>query len=73
MDQLEAKINQLVVEQDSGQKTFVRSFVTKPAQNIKGQAGKIFGLIEIESNDAKIPNLIDLIIEEISCDWKVHL
>ncbi|MAF13939.1 MAG: hypothetical protein CMI53_03530 [Parcubacteria group bacterium] len=65
MDQLEAKINQLVVEQDSGQKTFVRSFVTKPAQNIKGQAGKIFGLIEIESNDAKIPNLIDLIIEEI--------
>ncbi len=59
------KINQLIVKTNSKQKTFVRSFVTKPATPVQIKFGKIFGLIEIESNLPKISNLIDVIIDEI--------
>ena len=65
MDQLLVKINQLVIKTNSKQKTFVRSFVTKPSFAIQSKLGKIFGLIEIESSSPKISNLIDIIIEEI--------
>ncbi|MFA6382653.1 MAG: hypothetical protein WCX08_05305 [Candidatus Buchananbacteria bacterium] len=65
MDYLEAKINQLVIEKPGRQKTFVRTFATKPIRPLAGKLGKVFGLIEIESTHPQIPKLIDLIIEEI--------
>ena len=69
MDYLEAKINQLVVEKAEEQKTFVRSFTTKPAGDLEGKIGKIFGLIEIESTPPRTPALIDLIIDEIKNNY----
>lgn len=69
MDYLEAKINQLVVESKTKPKTFTRTFVTKPSRGLLAKMGKIFGLIEIKSQDPKIPELIDLIIEEIKNNY----
>lgn len=68
MDYLEAKINQLVVENPVGQKTFVRSFTTKPRGTTE-KVGKIFGLIEIGATQPKISDLIDLIIEEVKNNY----
>ena len=65
MEYWETKINQLVVETENQPKTFVRSFTTKPTRNLAERSGRVFGLIEIESTDQKIPALIDLIIEGI--------
>ena len=69
MDILEAKINQLVVENSDESKTFVRTFSTRPDKNLMEKVGKIFGLIEIESTNSQIPNLIDLIIDEIKNNY----
>jgi len=73
MDYWEAKINQLVAEQTSQsgekQKTFVRSFTTKPGQDLVKKVGKVFGLIEIRSNQPQITELIDLIVEEIKNNY----
>ncbi|MFA6254699.1 MAG: hypothetical protein WC675_01545 [Patescibacteria group bacterium] len=65
MEYLENKINQLIVEKPGKQTKFVRSFATRPVKLLGEKIGKIFGLIEIESKNPKIPELIDLIIEEI--------
>ncbi|NUM25197.1 MAG: hypothetical protein HUU49_01065 [Candidatus Buchananbacteria bacterium] len=69
MDYLEAKINQLVVEYSGKQKNFVRTFSTKPSKQLLNSYGKILGLIEIKNTDEKIPELIDLIIEEIKNNY----
>lgn len=69
MEYLEAKINQLVVERPGKQKTFIRSFATKPSKAVTGKLGKIFGLIEIGSTHPQIPSLIDLIVEEIKNNY----
>ncbi len=69
MDYLEAKINQLVIERPGKQKTFVRSFSTKPNRSLNERLGKIFGLFEIESTNQQVPKLIDVIIEEIKNNY----
>ncbi len=65
MFHFEAKINQLVILRSDKIKTFIRAFATKPSPELQAKYGKIFGLIEIESTNPKINDLIDLIIEEI--------
>ncbi|MFA6410215.1 MAG: hypothetical protein WCW26_01410 [Candidatus Buchananbacteria bacterium] len=69
MDYLETKINQLVVERPGKSKSFVRTFSTKPTRDLAGKVGKIFGLIEIYSNDEQVAKLIDLIIEELKNNY----
>ena len=71
MEYWETKINQLVVETENQPKTFVRSFTTKPTRNLAERSGRVFGLIEIESTDQKIPALIDLIIEGITSPFEI--
>ena len=65
MSGFEAKINQLVVTVPGKKKIFIRAFTTKPSPELLNKYGKIFGLIEIESDNQKTEKLIDLIIEEI--------
>lgn len=69
MDYFSAKINQLVIEGGGVKKSFVRSFISKPPQELEKRRGKLFGLIEIESSDQKISDLINLIIEEIKINY----
>lgn len=77
MDYWEAKINHLVAEkakdkiQQPGQKnkSAVRSFATKPTRDLDKKVGKVFGLIEIKSNQAQVNELIDVIIEEIKDNY----
>lgn len=65
MDYFEAKICQQVLEKPGKPKTFIRTFATKPGPEALKNLGKIFGLIEIGSDNPKIPKLIDLMIAEI--------
>jgi len=69
MEYLENKINQLIVEKPGKPTKFVRSFATRPVKILGEKIGKIFGLIEIESKNPKIPELIDLIIDEIKNNY----
>lgn len=69
MEQLSVKINQLVAKTSSKQKTFVRTFVTKPSNALHARMGKLFGMIEIESTSPKISSLIDIIIQEIKDNY----
>ncbi|HLC89606.1 MAG TPA: hypothetical protein VJG65_01455 [Patescibacteria group bacterium] len=69
MDFLDAKINQIVINQNGRISSTVRTFATKPNRALAKNLGKIFGLIEIESVDPKISGLIDLIIEEIKNNY----
>ncbi len=68
MDYFSAKINQMVVEK-SGTKSLVRSFISKPPQELDRKRGRLFGLLEIESTKPKILDLINLIIEEIKTNY----
>jgi len=69
MSHFDAKINQLVVIRSGKQKTHIRAFTTKPSKELMARNGKIFGLIEIESTNSKIDELIDLIIEELKNNY----
>jgi hypothetical protein len=69
MENLEAKIHQLVVQATGEQKKLTRTFATRPNRNLIAENGKIFGLIEIESNNQAISKLIDLIIDEIKNNY----
>lgn len=69
MDSTEAKINQLVVENQAKTGSWVRLFTARPPKKTAEKIGKIFGLIEIEDNNPKIPELIDVIIEEIKNNY----
>ncbi|MFA6322349.1 MAG: hypothetical protein WCX71_02615 [Candidatus Buchananbacteria bacterium] len=69
MDDFYIKINQLVIKTNGKQKTFVRTFATKPSNGLQVKMGKLFGLIEIESSSPKISNLIDIIVQEIKNNY----
>ncbi|MFA5021498.1 MAG: hypothetical protein WC508_00240 [Patescibacteria group bacterium] len=69
MDYLETKINQLVVQRPGQPKTYVRTFATKPTKDLAGKLGKVFGLIEIQADDEKNSDLIDLIVDEIKNNY----
>ena len=65
MDYFRAKINHFVIDYPEVKKTIVRSFISKPTRTLEKKFGRLFGLIEIDNPDPKIPELIDLITEEL--------
>ena len=69
MDYFEAKISQQVSEKPGRPKAFIRTFAAKPNPETAKNLGKIFGLIEIASDNPKIPKLIDLTINEIKDNY----
>ena len=69
MGYFKVKVDHLIVESAGPQKTFVRTFATKPISSISGKAGKIFGIIEIGSTDPTVNDLIDLIIDQIKNNY----
>jgi len=64
MDHFSAKINQVVIESTGKRKTFTRSFIANPPYDLEKRRGKLFGLIEIESDKPKVLDLINFIISE---------
>ena len=65
MDRFRAKIYELLVEQTETGGDLVRTFVIKPAREQENSFGKIFGMFQLEKNDAVTDAFLDVIIEEL--------
>lgn len=66
---MDAKITQLVIQPATKGRNAVRTFTTKPAQDVSYVSGKLFGLIEINSTNSDNESLIDFLIDEIKTNY----
>lgn len=68
MEYIDARVNQLFIENDSKHRSIIKTFSAKPSRKKAAEFGSLFGLVEIESGP-KTTEVVNFIIEELKREY----
>ncbi|MBN1779267.1 MAG: hypothetical protein JW816_03550 [Candidatus Buchananbacteria bacterium] len=63
------RFNQIIIERPEKNLSIIKSFVSSPPISLENKVGKIFGLIDVKSNQATAEALVDFIINQIQTKY----